>query len=381
MFNRWLTRLALLCYILFLMLFIRYAYTIVTEIRAVIYLFIDELLPIFFPFLILLQLILTNPEKTWFIRWLYPFMKRACYLNRFGTLTTCLSFISSFPLGAVMVKEGYLDRRLTKAEAHHLLMFTNQASPIFISTIVVTYLFQTKTLGIAIIVIQWLTNITIALLFQFYFRSKRASHEPTPSLTTNPLPTTVNNEIFLKTAKTLFTILTMMVMARFIHVLFTSLYAFDFSAKLLTHLWPWSVHTSNVKIILQATVELTQGIDLLRLTTFDPAVLFLVTNALINFHGLSIHMQVYGLIKSTDLSFKPYLLSRLVAVIISLSYSFVYLFIAQPFQQSKVMPTFLEMQKEPSPLFTMMGLSSLYFGLCLMLTLRSSYASTENEHT
>lgn len=64
MFNRWLTRIALFCYILLLFLFIRYSNTIVTEIRTVIYLFIDQLLPIFFPFLILLQLILTNTEKT-----------------------------------------------------------------------------------------------------------------------------------------------------------------------------------------------------------------------------------------------------------------------------------------------------------------------------
>ena len=76
MFNRWLTRIALFCYILLLSLFIRYSNTIVTVIRTVIYLVIDQLLPIFFPFLILLQLILTNPEKTWFIRWLYPFTKK-----------------------------------------------------------------------------------------------------------------------------------------------------------------------------------------------------------------------------------------------------------------------------------------------------------------
>ncbi|MGM0522429.1 MAG: hypothetical protein ACQER2_00060 [Bacillota bacterium] len=381
MFNRWLTRVALLCYILFLFLFIQYAYTIVTEIRAVIYLFIDQLLPIFFPFLILLQLILTNPEKTWLIQWLYPFMKKTCHLNRFGTLTTCLSLISSFPLGAVMVREGYLDRRLTKAEAHHLLMFTNQASPIFISTIVVTFFFKTKTLGNAIIVIQWLTNISIAFLFQFYYRSKRASYEEVPSLTPNPLPITNNNDLLIKTAKTLFTILSMMIMARFIQVLFTSLHVFDFQARLLIHLLPWSLDPLHVQTILQATVELTQGIDLLRITPFGPAALFFVTNALINFHGLSIHMQVYGLIKSTDLSFKPYLLSRVVAVLISLIYSYIYLFIAQPFGHSEAVTTFFEMQKEPSPLSTMMGLSSLYFGLCLMVTLRSSYAYTRNKHT
>jgi|GEM_PF-4397297 len=273
MFKRWLTRLLLLGYLLFLVLFIRYATTIVTEIRSVIYLFIDQLLPIFFPFLILLQLILLHPEKTWLVRWLYPFMKKTCRLNRFGALTTCLSLISSFPLGAVMVKEGYLDKRLTKAQAHHLLMFTNQASPIFISTIVVTFLFQTKSLGIVIIVIQWLTNISIAFLFRFYYQSKHALYEPNPHTTASPLFTATNNDLLLKTAKTLFTILSMMIMARFIHVIFTSLHA-DVYTNITA-----DVRFCLDQTILQAALELTQGIDLLSITNFNPKVLFLVTNA------------------------------------------------------------------------------------------------------
>jgi hypothetical protein len=290
MFNRWPTRIALFCYILLLFLFIRYSNTIVTEIRTVIYLFIDQLLPIFFPFLILLQLILTNPEKTWFIRWLYPFTKKICQLNHYGTLTTCLSLISSFPLGAVMVKEGYLDKRLTKAQAHHLLIFTNQASPIFISIIVVTFLFQTKSLGIVIIVIQWLTNISIAFLFRFYYQSKHALYEPKPHTTASPLFTATNNDLLIKTAKTLFTILSMMIIARFIQVIFTSLHVFDFLAAVSIPLLPWVIDPLYIKTMLQAAIELTQGIDLLSITNFNPEILFLITNALINFHGLSIHI-------------------------------------------------------------------------------------------
>ena len=290
MFNRWLTRIALFCYILLLFLFIRFSHTIVTEIRTVIYLFIDQLLPIFFPFLILLQLILTNPEKTWFIRWLYPFTKKICQLNHYGTLTTCLSFISSFPLGTVMVNEGYQNQQLTKAEAHHLLMFTNQASSIFISTIVVTYLFQTKALGLVIMVIQWLTNISLAFLFQFYYRSKHTSRTPNSTLTSRPLTISTNSDFLLKIAKTLFTILSMMIIARFIQVIFTPLKLFDFSAQMFTLLLPRTLDPVSIKTILQAAIELTQGINLLSITNFNPKILFLVTNALINFHGLSIHM-------------------------------------------------------------------------------------------
>ena len=88
---------------------------------------------------------------------------------------------------------------------------------------------------------------------------------------------------------------------------------------------------------------------------------------------------MYGLIKSTDLSFKPYLLSRLVAVFISLSYSYVYLLICQPFDHNEVFPAFYEMQKEPSPLLTMVGLSSYYFSLCVIVTLRSMFAATRNK--
>lgn len=376
MMYRWFKRLALLSYLLLLLLFMRYSTIIVYEIRTVIYLFIDQLLPIFIPFLILLHLILMNPEKTWFIRWLYPSFKKTLHLNQFGTLTTCLSLISSFPLGAVMVKQGYLEGRLNKAQAHHLLMFTNQASPIFISTIVVTYLFPIRRMGMALIVIQWLTNLSIAYMTHFYYQSKASSTVMAPLLVDKPLPTANNNDVIIKTGTTLLTILSMMVMARFLNVLLTSLYLFDFSSIYLSKLWPWSVDLSNINLILQATIELTQGIDLLRLTSFNSTTLFLVTNALINFHGLSIHMQVYGLIKSTDLSFTPYLLSRMAAIGISLTYSYLYVYLYQPFRNTDIIPIFYEMQKEPSPLFTIAGLSSFYFGLCLIVTLRSSYIST-----
>jgi hypothetical protein len=55
----------------------------------------------------------------------------------------------------------------------------------------------------------------------------------------------------------------------------------------------------------------------------------------------------------------------------SLIFSYVYLHIAQPFHQSAVIPAFIHTKKELSPRH-MIGLSSLYFGLYLLVTLRTA---------
>lgn len=362
MINIWLKRTTVFIYLLLLFLFVRHAHIVSKEVRSVITYFTQELLPLFFPFLILIYLILMNPEKTWLIKWIVPIAKKIFRVNHFGTLITCLSFISSFPMGAVMIKEGVKERLLTKQQAHHLLMFTNQASPVFITSIVAGSLFYHSTqAGMALIVIQWITNISIGIFGRFLFKPKSFPSNQLQSTNSDHPIHIDSQDIMIKATKTLLNIFTMILAARCVNIMLSSLQLFNFFSNGLLKMTGLPIEFSDLTKILEAMTEITLGINILSYTSFNQTILFIIVSTLLNFHGLSVHLQIYGLIKSVGLSFIPYFFSRLLAMILSCFYSYIYIQFASPFNETDAIQTILLKQKELSPTLFSTGLSSFYF--------------------
>lgn len=326
-------------------------------------LFNKQLFPILFPFLIILNIVFQQPEKTKLINFLHPLFRRIFKTSKTGTFITCLSSLSSFPIGAWMINDAYLNKSISKQEAEHLLMFTNQASPAFITAMVSGFLLQIPQLGVVCITIQWLTNMTIGFFGQYFMPKSKtiAAHFHQQHVTTSSL-----QDIIINSARSVVTILGVMLIAKLINRLLLQTKCYLFLAKIINHTLPLSLSLTDIEYLLQASLELTQGIVLIEKITLSFPLLFLIANALINFHGFSVHLQIYSLIRSSGLSIFSYLIGRLSAVFISLFYSYTYLKYIYPTHVSHFAVPVQLIKKIPSPSAIISGLSILYLLLFML---------------
>lgn len=322
MVKKQLKKLTIIFYLGVLGFFIYHTETMAIDMLETIELFNKQLFPVLFPFLIILNIIFQQPERTKLIYFLHPLFHRLFKTSKTGTFIFCLSVLASFPIGAWMINDAYLNKSISKQEAEHLLMFTNQASPAFITAMVAGFLFQLPELGVVCIIIQWLTNITIGFFGQYRSPDSKIidAHLHQQQITTASL-----QDIIISSARSVLTILGVMLIAKLINRLLLQTKCFLFLAKIINHTLPLSLSLTDIKYLLQASSELTQGIILIEKIPLSFPLLFLIANALINFHGFSVHIQIYSLIRPSGLSMSSYLIGRLSAVFISLFYSYSYL--------------------------------------------------------
>lgn len=268
----------------------------------------DKLLPSLLPFLMLSNLLIEyNSINILNILFKKP-IEKIFHLSKEASSIIFISLFSGFPSSSIYIKD-YLEKNIiTKEEANHLITFTHFSNPSFVITTIGILLLNNKKLGYYILICHIISNIIIGI----FFRNKKISKKEIK------INEEYSNKKFIK-------ILTNSIKNSFI-TLVNILGIITFFLMIITILKN-IIHTDNIFFkLITSTIELTNGIKIITDLTIPLKLKCSLIGSLLSFGGISIHFQVKSIIEGTSISYKKFLIARIIHSI--LCFILVYFFIS-----------------------------------------------------
>ncbi len=272
---------------------------------------INNVFPSLFPFFVLSEILINYGFIELVGELFKPIFEKLFKINGNASFVFIMSMLSGFPSNAKYTKELYLQNKLTEKEATKILMFSHFSNPLFIlGTISVTFL-EDKKLGLIILISHYISNVIIGLIFRNYnpsqitndkFSLKKAilsmhnkrinNNKRFGSIITNSLINTINTLLLILGVITTFLII-------------TTIIDNNFHLSLLN------------KTFISGFLEMTQGLKHVSLLNISKIYKSLLICMIISFGGLSVHTQILSIISDTKIKYKPFLLTRIIHVIIA----------------------------------------------------------------
>ncbi len=132
-------------------------------------LWFNIVLPSILPFIITAEILMGLGVIHFLGKLFEPFMRPLFNLPGSGAFVAVMGFTSGFPVGAILTGRLRNQNLCTRVEAERLLSFTNNASPLFMLVAIPVGMFGLPSLGVALAVIHYGTNLLIGLLMRFYY--------------------------------------------------------------------------------------------------------------------------------------------------------------------------------------------------------------------
>lgn len=211
-----------------------------------------------------------------------------------NTLAFSLSLFSGTPTNAYIIKELYINNRISLNSANKLLLYTYFSNPLFLYNILSTIF--NKTIVFKLILIHYISNIIIS-----FFIKKETTYN-NGNETTNLKVTKILEQSIKKSINTLLMILG--------NVTF-----FMILSNLTIKLFSLNIY---LEILLKGLLEITQSLNELAAITLNLELKQLLALTIISFGGISIHMQVYSILNETKINYKFFLKGRIYQTLISI---------------------------------------------------------------
>lgn len=256
-------------------------------------LFVHALLPYLLPYIILTQWLLKMPSRTpQKAKW-RRFVK-AYVLGSFG----------GFPVGAVTVTEMMKNGELSQKQSSILLAACHAPGPMFIIGFVGTELFGNISAGWELLTAIHIANILfflIALLFLIRTNDSEIQPiQPTAKVSAMPLLDAIKESS------------TVIILVATTVIFFSSLGMVLSTIGTAT----FSVDTGIAKTFALSFLEMTSGVRSATDHFYDLTIFPFLIAAIISLNGLSIHMQVFVIAKTCNISILPYVIARIWSVIL-----------------------------------------------------------------
>ena len=272
---------------------------------------INNVFPSLFPFFVLSEILINYGFIELVGELFKPIFEKLFKINGNASFVFIMSLLSGFPSNAKYTKELFLQNKLNENEASKILMFSHFSNPLFIlGTISVTFL-KDKKLGLIVMFSHYITNIIIGLLFRNYYPSKITNEKFSlkkvilsmhnkrinnnkrfGSIITNSLINTINTLLLILGVITTFLIITTIIDNNF--------------------------HLSILnKTFISGFLEMTQGLKHVSLLNSSNNFKAILICMIISFGGLSVHTQILSIISDTKIKYKPFLLARIIHLVIS----------------------------------------------------------------
>lgn len=272
-------------------------------------LWLNTLIPTLLPFIILTGILLhTNGiEKILFP--LKSFFRIVFGLSPCGAYAFFLGMLCGYPLGAKLTSDLFTSHKISRQEAHYLLTFSNNASPVFVMSYL-CHICLKDSLSTGTVFISLLSADFICMLFFRFFIFKNQTYSVLSGEKKETSPASLSGAL-----------LDVSIMNGFETITRLGGYILLFSilTACIMHYWP---SDSLYKYILPAFTEITTGISLLsssKIPLYPQAILSVAATAS---GGMCILAQTRSVL-DRKLSIFPYLTSKcmqtaLTAAILSL---------------------------------------------------------------
>ncbi|PSL50789.1 sporulation integral membrane protein YlbJ [Salsuginibacillus halophilus] len=145
------------------------------------YIWWDTVMPTLLPFFVLAELLLAFGIVGALGVLCEPLMRKSFRLPGSAGFALALGFVSGYPAGAKYTARLYNEHKLNKAEAAHLLAFTNAANPAFIFGAVAAGFMHNPSLGLTLAIAHYGGNLATGWCFKFS-HAKIYEHEAERSM-------------------------------------------------------------------------------------------------------------------------------------------------------------------------------------------------------
>ena len=237
----------------------------------------------------------------------YGFVELAAYLFKplmflFGinpniSIAFIMSMLSGFPSSSKYIKELVDKKLINEEEASKALMFAHFSNPLFIIGTISILL--NKKISIFILIIHYITNIIIGILFRnyhnTYIKSKMNIKLP-------------NNNIGLILTKSIKDAIETLLL------ILGSISVCSFICTIINHTFKFN---NILSAIINGLFEITQGLKYVSLLNISLKIKTTISVMFLSFGGLSIHIQIKSILSDTNIKYIPYLISRILHTTIS----------------------------------------------------------------
>ncbi len=293
--------------VLTLMLTFAYSDAVIEAMKIGMKLCTKTVIPALFPFLVISELLVSSGATDAIGRLLGKPLGAIFSLSRHGASVIILGMLCGFPIGIKSAISLYEQGRISRAELEHLSTFCNNPSSAFLISAVGGTLFGSTLFGVLLYVTHILSSCIIGFAGRFYFEKEKRECGAQCNRKTQ---TSEKCAGFISA-------FTNAVRQSAEGMLFICAFILFFSALLgaLRVLCENFALPELLRVLLFGAFEMTGGMaDASRLPL---ALAIPVCAALGGWSGLSVHFQFIGVCRNTELSLRPYFISKLAYVLLN----------------------------------------------------------------
>lgn len=255
-------------------------------------------LPSLLPFLILSDFLILTEKIPELLRFFAPFFQKCFGLSVYGSYAFILGLFCGYPMGAKLTGDLLRENKIDITEARYLLTFSNNASPIFISSYILLNNLKIQNTSMTTFVILYSSTAITSFIFRIRYR--RFSVHTTCRET---------SEVTLKSS--LGRLIDVSIMNGFetITRLGGYIILFSIGAAMILQI---TGEQSALAMILPAIVEITTGIHQIADSSLTFPLKYMLILTFTSFGGISTIAQTKGMLTGTPLSISVYIIGKTV---------------------------------------------------------------------
>ncbi len=258
-------------------------------------LFITKLFPSLFPMMILCDLFIYFDLPSLFAKIFGSFWVKIFHTSPYGAFLFFLSSFSGSPSNAYAISSLHKEGKIDAGEASHILGFSFFSNPLFLYTMLSLIFPNDLSTVLKLILLPYFLNLFIA----FLTRKKTYTFTEIPPKEKENFGNFLSNSI-KKAMNTLLFIL-------------GSISVFFIINEMINPL--------NTPL-LSGTLEISQGLNSLIKANISNEAKELLAITFISFGGLSIHLQIKGILSDTNISYKTFFIYRIFETILGIIFIF-----------------------------------------------------------
>ena len=257
-------------------------------------LWINSIIPSLFPFFVISDILINYNITSYIPRNIKNIFSYLFKTSDNVTSLFFLSMLSGFPSSGRNVRLMYDYKLISTDEANRFLMFSHFSNPLFIlGTVAIFYLKDSK-LGLVVLISHYIPNILIAFFTRncnYNVGSYKCKDIPSinksfPIIFSNAIKNAISSLLMILGTLSCFLVIS------------------SFVLNILTI-------DSYSGAIVKGLLEITMGLNSLCLLKIDNLYKVVISSMFLSFGGFSIHMQILSFLADTDISYKPFFISRI----------------------------------------------------------------------
>ena len=267
--------------------------------------------PSLFPYLFITA-ILTNLSITARLsKRLSPITKRLFNTGGISGFALIISLVSGYPLGAKTVADLKEKGLITDAESVRCAAFCSTSSPMFLIGSVGSIMFNSKTFGLALFLVHFLSAIIVGVIFSFYKRKEKPCEKFTMPLLKNS-----NNLLYDSVYQAVISVLIVGGLITIFYVLTEVLLAFNILTPAINLLSTITQDDKMAESLVLGVFECTRALK--SLSQAPQHILTLpIAAALCGFGGGSVIVQSVSYLKKAKIKTALFILAKIISAAIN----------------------------------------------------------------